>query len=80
MELICAKNQREGSRQRFRELLGRVKQGEEVVVLRHGQAMARLVPSEKVEKRLPSPDDFRHSIGTTGTSSAEFLREERDAR
>lgn len=68
------------ARQRFRELLDRVEQGEEIIVLRRGRPVARFIPPEKKGKRLPVLDDFRQSIGTTGTSSAQLVREERDAR
>ena len=68
------------ARRKFRELLDRVEQGDEVVVLRHGKAVARIVPLKRTGKRLPDLDDFRRSIGATGTPSVQLLREERDAR
>lgn len=68
------------ARQRFRELLDRVEQGEEVIVTRHGEAVARLVPIERKAKRLPPLDDFRRSIGRRGTPSPQLTREERDER
>ncbi len=68
------------ARQRFRDLLDRVEQGEEVIVLRRGKAVARLVPDRARDRRLPDLGAFRSAIGEQGTSSAELLREERDAR
>lgn len=68
------------ARQRFRELLDRVEQGEEVIVTRHGEAVARLVPVQRKAKTLPPLDDFRRSIGNQGTPSVQLIREERDAR
>lgn len=68
------------ARQRFRELLDRVEQGEEVIVTRHGEAVARLVPIERKAMRLPPLDDFRRSIGRQGTPSPRLIRRERDAR
>jgi prevent-host-death family protein len=68
------------ARQRFSELLDRVEQGEEVVVTRHGNAIAKLVPAEPQRKRPPPLDTFRKTIGATGTPSATLIREDRDAR
>lgn len=68
------------ARRRFKELLDRAEHGEEVVVLRHGEPVARLISVGKAGKRLPSLEDFRKSIGTVGTPSAELVREEREAR
>ena len=68
------------ARQRFREVLDRVEKGEEIVVLRRGRPVARLVPPEQKGKRLPSLSELRRSIAQEGTPSVELLREERDAR
>lgn len=68
------------ARQRFRELLDRVEQGEEIIVLRRGRPVARFVPLEEKGRRLPALDGFRQTIGTTGTSSALLVRKERDSR
>jgi prevent-host-death family protein len=68
------------ARKRFSELLDRVLQGEEVVVLRRGKEVARLVPPEKSIKCLPDLSEFRQSIGQQGTSAVELIREERERR
>lgn len=66
------------ARQNFRDLLDRVEHGEEVLILRRGAAVARIVPVEKERGRLPRLADFRRSIGLKGTPSADLIREERE--
>ncbi len=44
------------------DLLDRVQQGEEVLILRQGQTIARLIPADREEKRLPSLSEFRSSL------------------
>lgn len=68
------------ARQRFRELLDRVEQGEEIIVLRRGRPTALLCPLQRKAKRLPPLDNFRNAIGRAGTPSATLLRKERDER
>lgn len=68
------------AREHLPELLDRVEHDEEVVVVRRGKPVARLVPVEHTAKRLPSLSGFRKSIGSNGTSSAELVRRERDER
>ena len=68
------------ARQRFSELMDRVEHGEEVVLTRRGQAVARLAPAERTTKRLPPLKDFRAGIGGRGTPSVRLLRQERNAR
>ena len=66
------------ARQNFRNLLDRVEHGEEVVILRRGAAVARIVPVEKERGRLPILKDFRRSIGPKGTPSVGLIREDRE--
>lgn len=68
------------ARQRFKELLDRAEHGEEIIVLRRGEAVAKLISVEKQGKQLPTMDAFRKSIGAKGTSSVDLLREEREER
>lgn len=68
------------ARQRFRELLDRVEQGEEIVVLRHGKAVARMLSPDAEGNRLPKLDALRRSIASSGTPAHELVREDRDAR
>ncbi len=68
------------AREQLPDLLDRVEHGEEVVVVRRGKPVARLVPVEHAAKRLPSLSQFRQSIGSKGTSSVDLVRRERDER
>jgi prevent-host-death family protein len=54
------------ARQSFRAVLERVAAGEEVVLLRHGKPVARLVPPEPAAERLPSMIRLRASIRIAG--------------
>jgi prevent-host-death family protein len=47
-------------------LLDRSQKGEEVVIMRRGRRIARLVPVCSSEKRLPDLKDFRDSITVKG--------------
>jgi prevent-host-death family protein len=68
------------ARKHFSELLDRVSKGEEVIVLRRGEAVARLSQPIKPTKRLPCLSAFRSEMGLSNLSSTELLREERDER
>jgi prevent-host-death family protein len=54
------------ARGEFSSLLKRVEKGEEVIILRRGKQVARLVPPSGAEGRLPSLKDFRASIRVRG--------------
>lgn len=54
------------ARQNLRAVLERVAAGEEVVLLRHGRPVARLVPPEPAATGLPSMGRLRSSIRMTG--------------
>ena len=60
------------------ELLKRVEAGEKVTITRRGKSVAVLSPTEKAYKPLPSRAEFRESIGRTGKSALEELRNMRD--
>jgi len=47
-------------------LLGHVEKGEEIILLRHGKEVARIVPPKEEPKPLPSLKDFRASIRVSG--------------
>ena len=53
---------------RMGSLLDRSKKGEEVVIVRSGRRIARLVPVSSSEKRLPDLKDFRDSITVKGST------------
>ena len=64
---------------RFSDLLTRVEAGEEVVITRHGRAVATLRPVNAT-KPLPLEDlaAFRAAMTPLGISSADILRAARD--
>ena len=70
------------ARRRFSELLSRCERGEEIVILRRGRVVSRLVPPERpaAGAAFPSMAAFRHRIGRQGTSFAALQRQDRDAR
>ena len=47
-------------------LLDRSQKGEEVVIMRRGKRIAKLVPVGDTDKRLPDLHDFRNSIAVKG--------------
>ena len=69
------------ARGKLSSLLKSVEVGEEVVILRRGKQVARLVPPSGVGRRLPSLKDFRASILISGeplsTTVLEGRKEER---
>jgi len=54
------------ARGKLSALLKRVEKGDEIVVVRRGKQVARLVPFQKKEKRLPQLREFRASIKVKG--------------
>lgn len=54
------------ARSELSSLLRRVEKGEEVIILRRGKEIARLVPVRGSGSRLPSLKDFRASIRVKG--------------
>ena len=54
------------ARAKLSSLLNRVEEGGEVVLLRRGKRIARLVPAEKKQVRLPTLKEFRASIRING--------------
>jgi prevent-host-death family protein len=54
------------ARRQFKALLDRAAAGEEVVLLRRGRPVARLVPPEAAPRQLPSLARFRESIYLAG--------------
>ena len=62
------------------ELLDKVESGEEVLITRHGRAVARMSPVARPKTPLPLEElaEFRASMPRLRRSSAELLREARD--
>lgn len=56
------------ARAKISSLLDRTQKGEEVVIVRRGKRVARLVAVGDVSKRLPDLHTFRASISVKGTS------------
>jgi prevent-host-death family protein len=61
------------ARNKLSSLLDRVEEGIEVILLRRGKEVARLIPPSGKGKRLPSLRDFRLSIKTGGISLSETV-------
>jgi prevent-host-death family protein len=68
------------ARQNLRAVLERVAAGEEVVLVRHGRPVARLVPPAPAAERLPSMASLRRSVRIAGRPlSAEITAGDRAA-
>jgi prevent-host-death family protein len=65
---------------RLSELLDKVEAGEEVVVTRHGRAVAHILPAMRPKHPLPLDDlaAFRATMPRLRRPAAELLREARD--
>ena len=68
------------ARQELPDLINRVEAGEDVIITRQGKPVAKLRAAPKLSKALPSLESFRGKILKLGTSAAQLVREERDAR
>ena len=65
------------ARDRISKLITEVEHGEEIVITRRGQAVARLTPVEK-RPHLPDRSTFRASLPAASTPSVELVRTSRD--
>ncbi|MPZ14822.1 MAG: type II toxin-antitoxin system prevent-host-death family antitoxin [Chloroflexi bacterium] len=69
------------ARSTLRALIVRAEAGEEIVILRRGKEVARLVPPQREPQRFPDLSAFRASIALTGEPASEtVVRQRRDAR
>jgi len=66
------------ARDNFKDVLERVAAGEEVIIVRHGKPVAKLVLPVSERPRLPDLSAFRASIPVTGAPASQLLVEERD--
>ncbi len=66
------------ARNKISALLDKAQMGEDVMILRHGKRVARLVPVDDVEKRLPDLSGFRASIKVKGSPLSRVVIEDRD--
>lgn len=53
-------------RKNLRALIDRAGAGEEIIFLRRGKEVARLVPPKRSRQRLPSLEAFRRSVSPKG--------------
>ena len=65
------------ARQNFKDLLDRVADGEEIMIVRHGRPIAKFVPPPPARPRLPDLTEFRKSIKYTGKPLSQIVIEER---
>jgi prevent-host-death family protein len=65
----------------LRDLVRRAEAGEEIVILRRGKQVARLMPPVQSQTRLPDLSEFRSSISVKGAPMSEVvIKERREAR
>jgi prevent-host-death family protein len=60
------------------ELVSKAESGEETVIMRRGQPVARLVPIALPKKAFRSLADFRATLPKASTSSTKVIRQLRD--
>jgi len=65
------------ARDNLKTLLDRVESGEEILILRRGKEVARLVPASQSVERLPSLREFRKSVKLQGKPMSRVVIEER---
>lgn len=69
------------ARSKFSSLLDKVKEGDEVIIMRRHKQVARLVSPRKEKKSLPDLKAFRRSIRIKGESlSGIIIKERREER
>lgn len=69
------------ARSNLKALIERAEAGEEIVILRRGKQVARLMPPERAQRRFPDLTQFRASISLKGEPPSEIvIRERRESR
>ena len=66
------------ARSNISSLLNRIQEGEEVLILRRGEKVARLVPVDKESRKLPDLSGFRSSIQVQGEPLSQTVIQERE--
>jgi prevent-host-death family protein len=61
------------ARSRFSAILSEVEEGNEIVIMRRGKAVARLVPCADNRRKLSSLKDFRATIQLKGEPMSETV-------
>ena len=64
-------------RDNLRAYLDRAEAGEEIVVMRRGKEVARIVPPRREARRFPDLTEFRESIRLRGQSVSETVIQQR---
>jgi prevent-host-death family protein len=67
------------ARNKISALLDKTEKGEDVLILRRGKKVARLVPAEGGEKHFPDLSAFRESITVKGGPLSQTVIDGRDA-
>lgn len=76
LEVFVKINAKE-ARSKFSSLLDKVKEGDEVIIMRRHKQVARLVSPRKEEKSLPDLKAFRKSIRLKGEPLSSIIIKER---
>jgi len=66
------------ARSKLSSLLNKVEEGGEIVIVRRGKRVARLIAAESRVKRLPTLKDFRASVKIKGLSLGAVISRERE--
>ena len=66
------------ARANISSLLDRIQKGEEVLILRRGKRVARLVPVDRAQRRLPDLSTFRNSLQVQGGALSQTVIQDRD--
>lgn len=66
------------ARANISSLLNRIQEGEEILILRRGKKIARLVPVDNESRRLPDLSKFRNSIQVPGEPLSQTVMQERE--
>ena len=66
------------ARSKISSLLDKAEKGEEIVILRRGKRIARLVAVDSAGKHLPDLTAFRESISMTGDGLGAAVIQERE--
>jgi len=66
------------ARGKISSLINRVRDGDEVIILRRGKQVARLMPMQIEKKMLPCLKNFRDSMRVTGEPISTMISSQRD--
>ena len=66
------------TRKNFSSLLDKTEKGEEIVIMRRGKRIARLVPLKSTRKHLPDLSQFRASISVKNKGLSDAVIQNRN--